>query len=101
MSFFRKSSRGKYDDTEAVLRRVDGKMLRYVAKKDENGVEEIVGKGGRIVVTDTEVAVICGAKDVFRCDRRQAVVSELLSLDGVRLSGPSGAVTAYYTYYRK
>lgn len=95
----------KKDDTEKVLKRIDGKLIKYVSSRDENNVEEIIGRGGRLVVTDTQVAVNCDGKDVFVCDRNSASVSELLSLNGVvitgEIDGKRRSVTAYYTYYNK
>ncbi len=63
--FFKK----KKDDTEKVLKRIDGKLIKYVSSCDQNNVEEIIGRGGRLIVTDSQVAVNCDGKDVFVCPR--------------------------------
>lgn len=95
----------KKDDTKKVLKRIDRKMIKYVSERDQNNVEEIIGRGGRLVVTDSQVAVNCDGKDVFVCPRETASVSELLSLNGVVITGISNgkrrSVTAFYTYYNK
>lgn len=95
----------KKDDTEKVLKRINGKLIKYVSSRDQNNVEQIIGRGGRLVVTDTQVAVNCEGKDVFCCKREDASVSELLSLNGVVITDNSDekkrSVTAFYTYYNK
>lgn len=101
-----RKKRNKYDATGQILERINGRAIKYVAMRDEDGVEAILGKNGRIVATQKEIAVTCDAADVFLCKRQGAVVAELLSLDGVRIEGECGdgkirSVTAYYTYYRK
>ena len=62
-------------------------------------------RGGRLIVTDSQVAVNCDGKDVFVCPRETASVSELLSLNGVVITGmvdgKRRSVTAFYTYYNK
>ena len=97
MKFFTKKS--KYN-TSDVLKRINGRMIKYVSHRDENNVETIIGRGGRIVVTDKEIAVNCDGKDVFVCPRELAQVSELLSLNGVIVecieNGIKRSVTAYY-----
>lgn len=99
--FFKK----KKDDTEKVLKRIDGKLIKYVSSRDQNNVEEIIGSGGRLIVTDSQVAVNCDGKDVFVCPREMTSVSELLSLNGVVITGmvdgKRKSVTAFYTYYNK
>ena len=79
------------DDTQKVLKRIDGKMIKYVSERDQNNVEEIIGRGGRLVVTDSQVAVNCDGKDVFVCPRETASVSELLSASFQDLSQTSTA----------
>lgn len=95
----------KKDDTEKVLKRIDGKLIKYVSSRDENNVEEIIGRGGRLVVTVRRLPLTAMAKTFFVCDRNKASVSELLSLNGVvitgEIDGKRRSVTAYYTYYNK
>ncbi|MBR6548602.1 MAG: hypothetical protein IKT68_03570 [Clostridia bacterium] len=92
-------------DNEAVMARIAGKPIRYAAARDENNVESILGKGGRIVLTDTQVQVNCGGKVVFACDKKGAEISELISLGGARITGTNNgevcAATVYFTYFNK
>ena len=104
MKFFSKKLK-KYDSTEEVIKRIDGRLIKYVSERDANNVEAIIGRGGRLIVTDKEIAVNCNGEDVFVCPRNKARVSELVSLNGVIIEGEFGgikrSVTAYYTYYNK
>ena len=53
--FFKK----KKDDTEKVLKRIDGKLIKYVSSRDQNNVEEIIGRGALFIVSHTQLAVNC------------------------------------------
>jgi len=103
--FFKKLRNSKAKDNNAVLARIAGKPIRYAAARDSNNIEEILGKGGRIVLTDDEVQVNCGGKVVFSCEKNSAEISELISLGGARITGLSNgkvcAVTVYFTYFNK
>lgn len=95
----------KLKANQAVLKRIDGKLIRYVAARDENNVESILGKGGRIVITDTCVQVNCEGIVVYECDKKGVEISELISLGGARITGncngETKAVTVYFTYFNK
>ena len=99
--------RKKKEDKEqtALFRKADGRLIRYASRIVSDG-EEILGKDGRIVVTDTEVALRFGERDVFLAPRAEVRCWELMSLDGIRFEhirpdGSKDAVTAYCKYYRK
>ncbi len=95
----------KLKANDAVLKRIDGKPIRYVAARDENNVESILGKGGRIVITDKQVQINCGGDIVYACDKKGVEISELISLGGARITGncngTTKAVTVYFTYFNK
>ena len=66
---FKKIRNRKLKANDSVLKRIDGKKIRYVAARDENNVESILGKGGRIVITNTQVQVNCEGTVVYCCDK--------------------------------
>ena len=102
---FEKWRNRKLTANEAVMKRINGKPIRYVAARDENNVESILGRGGRIIIEDDRIRVNCGGTDVFSCDKKNAEISELISLGGARITGNCGgerrAVTVYFTYFNK
>ena len=109
MLFFKKKKLD--DDKTIVLAQMDGRQVKYVTERirDENGSvkESILGKEGRIVVIDGEIRVMCGEKDVFRCNANESNYYTLLSGDGITVSGVNSLdgrkmdIIVYYTYYRK
>ncbi len=102
---FKKIRNRNLKANEAVLKRISGKPIRYAAARDENNVETILGKAGRIVLTDNQVQVNCEGKVVYSCDKKGVEISELISLGGARITGNCGgetkAVTVYFTYFNK
>ena len=107
MKWFKK----KTEDQQIVLNKMDGREIKYVTRRvrsDDGGVKEVIlGKTGRIVVIENEIRVMCGEKDVFRCNTDNAVYYMLLSGDGMTvsgtdvLSGENMDIIVYFTYYRK
>ncbi len=93
--------KNKARTNRAVLTRLTGKPIRYVAARDEHNVEEVIGRAGRIVLKDDEVQINCEGQVVFRCAAKGAEITELLSLGGARVTGdmPQGrrSVTVYFT----
>lgn len=85
-----------------------GKSLKCVCEKI-NGIEEIVGKKGALVLRDDVLIVSCGAdEDVFSCRIYEMDAWELMSLDGVVITAPDllhggekRTIVAYYSYYRE
>lgn len=90
---------------DAVLKRIAGKPIRYASTRDEDNVETILGRGGRIVLTDRQVQVNCQGKVVFACDKKGVEIAELISLGGARITGSCDgkicSVTVYFTYFNK
>ncbi len=95
----------KLKANDSVLKRIAGKPIRYAAARDENNVESILGKAGRIVLTETQVQVNCQGNVVFSCDKKGVEISELISLGGARITGncngETKAVTVYFTYFNQ
>ena len=90
-----------------MARHLDGMALRCVTERKE-GVEEVIGKSGAIILKEDELIVYSGQEILVRVNIYAMKAWELMSLDGVVISFPDPAaedgertVTAYYSYYRK
>ena len=103
--------RNKKEGTKAYRRemaeRISGKRIRYVTER-KNGIEEVIGKDGCISIKGDELIVSTYAKNNMRCKIDEMDASELLSKDGVVLTGPDiehggveRTIIAFYVYYRK
>ncbi|MBQ2676140.1 MAG: hypothetical protein IJF54_01900 [Clostridia bacterium] len=84
---------------------INHRPIKYVTSRNEEGVEYVLGRSGRINIKEPEIIVSCEGKDVFRCNIYEAEIGELLSRDGVRISGVNQdgemvSVVAYYVYRR-
>ena len=91
-----------------MARSVEGQHIKYVTEKKDGEVDEVIGRNGGLNIRDDEFIVYASAKVLFRCKVDDLQIWELLSKDGVVLTGPdieSGGkertVVAYYVYYRK
>ena len=91
-----------------MARSVEGQHIKYVTEKKDGEVDEVIGRNGGLNIRDDEFIVDASAKVLFRCKVDELQIWELLSKDGVVLTGPdieSGGkertVVAYYVYYRK
>ncbi len=89
-----------------MARKISGKHLKYVTQRID-GEEIVIGKEGSICIREAEVLVYASMDVLFRCPIDQLDASELMSLDGVILTGPDGTrggeirqIVAYYLYYR-
>ncbi len=87
-------------------RKLDGKLLRYVTERFDDG-EIVIGKDGHITVKEDVISVYGGAELLFRCPCEEVVAAELMSHDGVMLEGFDAVkqtprkLVAHYKYYRK
>lgn len=84
-----------------------GQAIRYVTERI-HGNDDIIGRGGSITVTDTELLLFASGEIIFRAKIESVQASDLLSGDGVVLSAPdlthkceNRTVIAYFVYYRK
>ena len=107
----KKMRMSKNPDSKAYRREmalsVDKQHIKYVTEKI-NGVEEVIGRNGGLNIRDDEMIVFASSKVVFRCKIDDLQIWELLSKDGVVLTGPdieSGGrertVIAFYVYHRR
>lgn len=86
---------------------VAGQHIKYVTEKRDN-IEEVIGRNGGLNIRNDEFIVYASSKVVFRCKIDDLKIWELLSKDGVVLTGPDlengGAertVIAFYVYHRR
>ena len=111
MGFFKKLTRSKNPNSKKFQREmamsVNGKHIRYVTEKKDD-VDEVIGRSGGLNIRDDEMILYASANVVFRCKLDNLQIWELLSKDGVVLTGPDlerggevRTVIAYYVYYRK
>ena len=109
-NLFRKIKMNKDPESKAfqreMARSVCSQHIKYVTEK-RNGVDEVIGRSGGLNIRDDEFIVYASANVLFRCKVDELQIWELLSKDGVVLTGPdieSGkvrTVVAHYVYYRK
>jgi hypothetical protein len=114
MGFFSKLSKKmkmRNPDSKAYRREmaltVNGQHIKYVTEK-RDGVEEVIGRNGGLNIRDDEMIVYASSKVVFRCKIDELHIWELLSKDGVVLTGPDienggqeRTVIAFYVYHRR
>lgn len=105
--FFGKKLKEK-KQLEAAARKLNGKEIRYVSKRDSiTYVETILGKNGIVNISDDdELSIICDNKVIFSHSINGLICSDLMSLNGVILSykdknREENEVMVYYKYYRK
>ncbi len=86
---------------------VCGQHIKYVTEK-KGDVEEVIGRNGGLNIRNDEFIVYASQKVVFRCRVDDLKLWELMSRDGVVLTGPDlenggqeRTVIAFYVYYRK
>lgn len=87
---------------------VEGQHIKYVTEKKDGEVDEVIGRNGGLNIRGEEFIVYASAKVLFRCKVDELQIWELLSKDGVVITGPDienggkvRTVVAYYVYYRK
>lgn len=86
---------------------IKNQHIRYVTEK-RDGVDEVIGRSGGFNIRDDELLLFASADVLFRAKIEELQIWELLSKDGVVLTGPDlehggevRTVIAYYVYYRK
>ena len=101
----------KLDENSPAFRimmaeKVAGKHIKYVTERIDNN-DNVIGREGSLCLRGDELLVFASSDILFRAKVVDLKISELMSLDGVILTGPDiehgGAyrtVIAYYLYYR-
>ena len=111
MGLFKRLTKSKNPDSKKFKRdmaySVCGQHIKYVTEKKDD-VDEVIGRNGGLNIRNDEFIVYASAKVVFRCRIDELQIWELLSRDGVVLTGPDlenggveRTVIAYYVYYRR
>lgn len=106
-----KINKNKNPDSRAYRREIAmsvcGQHIKYVTERIDD-VEVVIGRSGGLNIRNEEFIVYASADVLFRCPLDEVRVSELLSKDGVVISGPDlehdgrqRTVIAFYVYYRK
>ena len=91
----------------AMAKKLDGRVVKYVTERDENGTETVIGREGHAhIVNGTDFIVTCGIETIFQAPIDEMRAWELLSLEGAVLNaydlsvGRERSVVIYYKYYR-
>ena len=111
MGLLKRLTKSKNPDSKKFKRdmayAVCGQHIKYVTEKKDD-VDEVIGRNGGLNISNDEFIVYASAKVVFRCRIDELQIWELLSRDGVVLTGPDlenggveRTVIAYYVYYRR
>ena len=84
-----------------------GQVVKYVTEH-RDGNEDVIGRGGYLAQKDDEFIVDSSGEVIFRCKIRELDASDLMSGDGVIISGPNliedgkfRRITVHFVYYRK
>ena len=112
MKFFQRFFKSKNPDSKRYKRdmaeHLNGRALKCVLEKKEDGIEEVIGHDGSIIVKDDELLVYASMDVVLRTKIEKLSAWELLSLEGVVITAPDiehggkvRSVVAYYKYWRK
>ena len=104
--FKRKKDPNSKEFRREMALRINGRHIRYVTEK-RDGVEEVIGREGHLNIKDDELLVYASSDVVFRAKIDELQMWELLSKDGVVLTGKDlehdsaeRTVIAFYVYYR-
>lgn len=109
--FLKKIRINKDSNSKAFCRRmamsVNGQHIKYVTEKRDD-VEEVIGRNGGLNVRNDEMIVFASSQVVFRCKLDDLQLWELLSGDGIVLTGPDlenggleRTLVAFYVYHRR
>ena len=89
-----------------MAQEISGRHIKYVTERKDN-IEEVVGRAGSLNIKDDEFIVFASSDIVFRTKIDDLKASELLSKDGVVISGPDlehggveRTIIVHYVYYR-
>lgn len=92
---------------EEMARKLDRKVIKYVTER-KDGIDTVIGRHGCLYHKDDHLQVISDDGVVFDGKVRDILMSELLSKEGVIVSGPDLSrggehreIVVYYTYYLK
>lgn len=112
IKLLKKWTKSKNPDSKRYKRdmaaHLDGRALKCVLEKKSDGIEEVIGHDGSIIVKDDELLVYASMDVVLRTKIVNLSAWELLSLEGVVITAPDmehggeiRSIVAYYKYWRK
>ena len=91
MSIWKRLTKSKNPDSKKFRREmalaVNGQHIRYVTEKIDE-VDEVIGRNGGLNIRNDEMILYASADVIFRCKIDDLQIWELLSKDGVVLTGP-------------
>ena len=110
MGLFKKLFRPKNVNSKRfrleMAERISKKLIRYVTERKDD-VEEVIGKSGAFSIRNGEFIVFASSEVIFRTPAEDMQAWELLSGDGVVLTGIDlehggleRTITVHYVYYR-
>ena len=89
-----------------IAEKIVGHHVKYVTER-KNDVDEVIGREGALALRNDELIVFASQDILFRTDVATLNAAELLSKDGVIISGPDKerggeerTIIVYYVYYR-
>lgn len=89
-----------------MAQKIVGHHVKYVTERIDN-VDEVIGREGALALRNDELIVFASQDILFRTDVATMNAAELLSKDGVIISGPDKehggierTIIVYYVYYR-
>ena len=89
-----------------MAEKIVGHHVKYVTER-KNDVDEVIGREGALALSNDELIVFASQDILFRTDVATLNAAELLSKDGVIISGPDKerggeerTIIVYYVYYR-
>lgn len=87
-----------------LLLKFDKCPIKYVTERDnETYREKKLGDNGALNVMNGEFVIVCGGKNVMRCDIKEVRAAELMNLSGMTVKGfdldekREKSVIAYYS----
>ena len=110
LKFFKRLTKPKNENSPRfrweMAKRLNGRHIRYVTEREDNN-DIVIGHDGCLAIHDDDFIVLSDGDTKFRAKVADLSFSELMSLDGVILSGNDiehggvyRSVIAYYKYYR-
>ena len=90
-----------------MAEKIVGHHVKYVTERSADNVDEVIGREGALALRNDELIVFASQDILFRTDVATMNAAELLSKDGVIITGPDKehggierTIIVYYVYYR-
>ena len=110
LNFFKRLTKPRNENSlrfkQDMAERMNGRHIKYVTERESDS-DTVIGHDGCLAVRNGELIVLSDGVVKFRVKIAEMTASELMSLEGIILSGPDiehegiyRTVIAYYKYYR-